>query len=150
MKKLSMILLLLFAVLATSCGIYGNYGFNYEQLSLIERGMDFKKVCSILGEPAFRDLDEDGEAWMFRALGTSGWSVVKVWFKEGKVTELKSYLEDTYPTKRSTETNHFEKKNDTTSKDSGTKVYVSPEGKHYVKMGSVVVTPEGKHIIVPN
>lgn len=38
---------------------------------------------------------------------------------------------------------------ESSDKSSETKVIVSPEGKHYIKMGSVVVTPEGKHIIVP-
>ena len=137
MKKMSVVLGLLLAVLVMGCGIYESYGFDYKQLSSIERGMSFKEVCTILGEPAFRDLNKEGEAWTFRAYTPAGWSAVKVWFKDGKVDEMKSYLEDTYPV--------------TTSRDksSETKVIVSPEGKHYIKMGSVVVTPEGKHIIVP-
>ena len=57
MKAKSIILLLLFAVSATGCGIYDiSYGFGYEQLARIERGMNLKEVCDILGEPILRDL----------------------------------------------------------------------------------------------
>ena len=97
MKKMSVVLGLLLAVLVMGCGIYESYGFDYKQLSSIERGMSFKEVCTILGEPAFRDLNKEGEAWTFRAYTPAGWSAVKVWFKDGKVDEMKSYLEDTYP-----------------------------------------------------
>ena len=91
MKKMSVVLGLLLAVLVTGCGIYESYGFDYKQLSSIERGMSFKEVCTILGEPAFRDLNKEGEAWTFRAYTPAGWSAVKVWFKDGKVDEMKSY-----------------------------------------------------------
>ena len=94
MKKMSVVLGLLLAVLVRGCGIYEGYGFDYKQLSSIERGMSFKEVCTILGEPAFRDLNKEGEAWTFRAYTPAGWSAVKVWFKDGKVDEMKSYLED--------------------------------------------------------
>lgn len=60
MKKMSVVLGLLLAVLVTGCGIYESYGFDYKQLSSIERGMSFKEVCTILGEPAFRDLNKEG------------------------------------------------------------------------------------------
>lgn len=92
MKKMSVVLGLLLAVLVMGCGIYESYGFDYKQLSSIERGMSFKEVCTILGEPAFRDLNKEGEAWTFRAYTPAGWSAVKVWFKDGKVDEMKSYL----------------------------------------------------------
>ena len=59
MKKMSVVLGLLFAVLVMGCGIYESYGFDYKQLSSIERGMSFKEVCTILGEPAFRDLNKE-------------------------------------------------------------------------------------------
>lgn len=52
MKKMSVVLGLLLAVLVMGCGIYESYGFDYKQLSSIERGMSFKEVCTILGEPA--------------------------------------------------------------------------------------------------
>ena len=130
MKKMSVVLGLLLAVLVMGCGIYESYGFDYKQLSSIERGMSFKEVCTILGEPA-------------------GWSAVKVWFKDGKVDEMKSYLEDTYPVTTSRDKSFMNEKKESSDKSSETKVIVSPEGKHYIKMGSVVVTPEGKHIIVP-
>ena len=137
MKKMSVVLGLLLAVLVMGCGIYESYGFDYKQLSSIERGMSFKEVCTILGEPAFRDLNK------------AGWSAVKVWFKDGKVDEMKSYLEDTYPVTTSRDKSFMNEKKESSDKSSETKVIVSPEGKHYIKMGSVVVTPEGKHIIVP-
>ena len=140
---------LLLAVLVMGCGIYESYGFDYKQLSSIERGMSFKEVCTILGEPAFRDLNKEGEAWTFRAYTPAGWSAVKVWFKDGKVDEMKSYLEDTYPVTTSRDKSFMNEKKESSDKSSETKVIVSPEGKHYIKMGSVVVTPEGKHIIVP-
>ena len=79
MKKMSVVLGLLLAVLVMGCGIYESYGFDYKQLSSIERGMSFKEVCTILGEPAFRDLNKEGEAWTFRAYTPAGWSAVKVW-----------------------------------------------------------------------
>lgn len=60
MKKMSVVLGLLLAVLVMGCGIYESYGFDYKQLSSIERGMSFKEVCTILGEPAFRDLNKEG------------------------------------------------------------------------------------------
>ena len=160
MKKKSFVLLLLCAALLTGCGIYSSYGFNYKQLAGIERGMTFKEVCAILGDPAFRDINAEDEAWTFRAHSVAGWSVVKVWFKEGKVTEMKSYLEDTYPVQPSKSSDSKSVKPFT----SGTKVGVSSDGKHYVdtgsvvvtsdgkhyiKTGSVVVTPEGKHIVIP-
>ena len=47
MKKMSVVLGLLLAVLVTGCGIYESYGFDYKQLSSIERGMSFKEVCTI-------------------------------------------------------------------------------------------------------
>ena len=149
MKKMSVVLGLLLAVLVTGCGIYESYGFDYKQLSSIERGMSFKEVCTILGEPAFRDLNKEGEAWTFRAYTPAGWSAVKVWFKDGKVDEMKSYLEDTYPVTTSRDKSFINEKKESSDKSSETKVIVSPEGKHYIKMGSIVVTPEGKHIIVP-
>ena len=62
MKKMSVVLGLLLAVLVMGCGIYESYGFDYKQLSSIERGMSFKEVCTILGEPAFRDLNKEGDS----------------------------------------------------------------------------------------
>lgn len=149
MKKLTIILLLLSAVLTTSCSIYNDFGFKYEQLSSIKQGMNFEEVCHILGKPAFRDLNKDGEMWTFRSYGLSGWSVVKVWFKEGKLTQMESYLENTCPTTHPAGNDFQKQQGKTANKKIESSIYVSPEGKHYVKMGSVVVTPEGKHIIVP-
>lgn len=46
-EKMSVVLGLLLAVLVMGCGIYESYGFDYKQLSSIERGMSFKEVCTI-------------------------------------------------------------------------------------------------------
>lgn len=94
MKKMSVVLGLLLTALVMGCGIYESYGFDYKQLSSIERGMSFKEVCTILGEPAFRDLNKEGEVWTFRAYTPTRWSAVKVWFKDGEVDEMQSYLEE--------------------------------------------------------
>lgn len=111
MKKMSVVLGLLLAVLVMGCGIYESYGFDYKQLSSIERGMSFKEVCTILGEPAFRDLNKE-ERLDIPRLYPAGWSAVKVWFKDGKVDEMKSYLEDTYPVTTSRDKSFMnEKKN---------------------------------------
>lgn len=148
MNKVSVLLLLLLAVSVSGCGIYSQYGFNYKQLSSIERGMTLEEVSATLGEPAFRDFNNEGEVLTFRELGAPGWSVVIVWFKEGKVTEMKSYLEKRYPEPPSRENNSMDEKKASSSKESSSKVIVTSDGKHYIKTGSVVITPEGKHIIL--
>lgn len=114
----------------------------------MERGMTLEDVSTTLGKPVFRDFNDEGEILTFRALGTYGWSVVKVWFKEGKVTEMKSYMEKACPAPPSNKIDSMNEDKDSSSKESDTKVIVTSDGKHYVKMGSVVVTPEGKHIII--
>ena len=43
MKKMSVVLGLLLAVLVMGCGIYESDGFDYKQLSSIERGIDVYK-----------------------------------------------------------------------------------------------------------
>lgn len=148
MNKVSVFLLLLLVILLSSCGIYNHYGFDYKQLSSVERGMTLEDVSATLGKPVFRDFNDEGEILTFRALGTYGWSVVKVWFKEGKVTEMKSYMEKVCPAPPSNKIDSMNEDKDSSSKESDTKVIVTSDGKHYVKMGSVVVTPEGKHIII--
>ena len=46
MKKMSVVLGLLLAVLVMGCGIYESYGFDYKQLSSIERGVyHFRRAC---------------------------------------------------------------------------------------------------------
>lgn len=150
MRKLSFVMGLLSVVLLTGCSIYGKYGFNYNQLKGIERGMNFEEVTAILGEPVFRNFDAERDSWTFRAWGKSGWTVVKVDFKDGKVSGMKSYLEETCRSSSSSAVvSGNENQNDCKKEDSSTKVIVSPEGKHYIKTGNVVVTPEGKHIVIP-
>lgn len=147
MDKVYVFLLLLLAALVSSCSIYNHYGYDYKQLSSLKPGMTFEEVTAVLGKPSFRDFNDEGEILTFRALGTPGWSVVKVKFQEGKVTEMKSYLQETYPEPSSNRISIGEHKK--SSEDSSSKVIVSPEGKHYIKMGSVIVTPEGKHMVIP-
>ena len=148
MDKVHVFLLLLLAVLASSCGIYNHYGFDYKQLGSLKPGMTFEEVTAVLGEPSFRDFNSEGETLTFRALGRPGWSVVKVKFKEGKVTEMKSYLQQTYSQPSSNTINSIGTNTDS-SQDSSSKVIVSPDGKPYIKMGSVIVTPDGDPIIIP-
>lgn len=128
MNKVSVFLLLLFTVLVTSCGIYNHYGFDYKQLSSVEKGMTLEEVSAALGKPAFRDFNNEGEVLTFRALGAPGYSVVKVWFKDGKVTEMKSYLEETYPEPSSRKVNSVDEQKDSSSKDSSSKVIVTSDG----------------------
>jgi hypothetical protein len=145
MKTSSAILLLLFAVLATSCGVYtSSYGYNSKQLGGIELGMEFKEVCGILGEPVLRDLDDEGEAWTFRANGNTGCSVVKIWFEDGKVMEMKSHLEGNYPSSSSIADHSSTVKK---SKDTGSKVSIGSDGKMYIETGSIVTSPDGKQYI---
>lgn len=149
MDKLSVFLLLLLAILLSSCGIYNNYGFNYKQLSSLEPGMTLGEVTAVLGDPSFRDFNNEGETLTFRALAAPGWSVVKVKFQEGKVTEMESYLEKPCPAPSSNTVNSVNENKGSSGKDSSTQVIVTSDGKHYIKTGSVVITPEGKHIIIP-
>lgn len=148
MDKVSVFLLLLLAILLSSCGTYNHYGFDYKQLSGVEQGMTLEEVSATLGKPVLRDFNNEGEVLTFQALGDYGWTVVKVWFKEGKVTEMKSYLENVSRELPSRKIDSMDEKKDSSGKESDTKVIVTSDGKHYVKMGSVVITPEGKHIII--
>ena len=66
--------------------------------------------------------------------------------KSGRNEELSGGYLSSY---HSRDKSFMDEKKESSDKSSETKVIVSPEGKHYIKMGSVVVTPEGKHIIVP-
>ena len=150
MKKVQLLLLLLSAVLSTGCSIYNSYGFSYDQLREVRQGMSFKEVTAVLGDPVYRDLDDKGESWEFRALGMTGWSVVKIWFKDEKVVEMKSYLEREHDCNKSQSkpvsglSNHeFKYSTDEISK---TEVLVTPDGKHALKIGSLIVTPDGQHI----
>ncbi|WP_300702604.1 hypothetical protein [Bacteroides sp.] len=148
MDKVSVFLLLLLAILLSSCGIYHEYGFRYKQLGSVEQGMALNEVTSVLGKPTFRDFNGEGETLTFRALGTTGWSVVKVKFKEGKVTEMKSYLENDFLLSPPRTTRAVSEKKVSSNDESSSKIIVSSDGKHYIKMGSIIVTPEGKHIII--
>lgn len=114
--------------------------------------MNFDQVCAILGTPQYRDLSSDGEAWTFRAPALGGSSVVKVWFKDGRLDEMKSYLETTQQSVTSRDVSSASEsskssKSSATSDD--TKIIVSSDGKHYIKTGSLLITPEGKHIHLP-
>jgi hypothetical protein len=79
-------------ILLGSC-ISSQAGFTNEQLLSIRKGMTLEQVTDVLGSPSYRTFNDKGEEWEFRVFVFSGWSVVKVYFVDGKVTEMKSYLE---------------------------------------------------------
>ncbi|MDE6348333.1 MAG: outer membrane protein assembly factor BamE [Bacteroides sp.] len=147
MKKISVFLALPLVLLLTGCSICR--GFDYRRLSRIERGMNFDQVCAILGTPQYRDLNSDGEAWTFRAPALGGSSVVKVWFKDGRLDEMKSYLETTQQSATLRDVSSASESSKSSATNSDTKIIVSSDGKHYIKTGSLLITPEGKHIHLP-
>ncbi|WP_291582324.1 outer membrane protein assembly factor BamE [Bacteroides sp.] len=92
MKKIHTFGILLMIILFGSC-ITARVGFTNEQLLSVRKGMTLEQVTDVLGSPAYRSFDDKGEEWEFRTMVLSGWSVVTVRFVDGKVTEMKSYLE---------------------------------------------------------
>lgn len=92
MKKIYTFSILLMMILLGSC-ITTQAGYTNEQLSGIHKGMTLEQVTEILGSPSYRSFDDKSEKWEFRTMVLSGWSVVSVYFVDGKVTEMKSYLE---------------------------------------------------------
>lgn len=142
MKKCQVILLLLLTVLFSSC--YTNR-ISYQYMERIQPGMSRKEVVAILGEPNYRSFDMKCEILEFRN-SEYGSKVIKIWFVDNKVTEMKGYLENYDSIHHNGGETEKEKKEDKpTEKDTSTKTRVTTDGKHIVQMGSIIVTPEGKH-----
>ena len=108
MKKIHTFGILLLMMMLVGC-VTAGVGFTNEQLSGIHRGMTLEQVKEVLGAPAYRRVDDKGEEWEFRVMVLSGWSVVRVRFVDGKVTEMKSYLERDKDCHARTENNKIEK-----------------------------------------
>lgn len=145
MKKSQTFLLLLLAILFSSCY---TTKISYKNLDLIERGMFPKEVIAILGEPSYRNFDDKDEILEFRSSEYGTAKVVRIRFVDNRVVEMKSYL-DSYDSCRDRDKTTKEKKEEKSSeKDTSSKVRVSADGKHFLQSGSIIVTPEGKHEIV--
>lgn len=108
MKKIHTFGILLMIILFSSC-VTARVGFTNKQLLSIRKGMTLEQVTDILGSPSYRTFNDKGEEWEFRALVISGWSVVTVYFVDGKVTEMKSYLEKESDCHTRTDKNKIEK-----------------------------------------
>lgn len=91
MKKIHTFGILLMTVLLTAC-IVPQIGFSNEQLLGVHKGMTQEQVTEILGNPAHRSFDDEGEVWEFRAYGRYGLSIVLVSFADARVTKMKSYM----------------------------------------------------------
>lgn len=145
MKKSQVILFLLLTVLLSSC--YTNR-ISYQYMERIQPGMSRKEVVAILGEPIYRSFDAKCEILEFRN-SEYGSKVIKIWFVDNKVTEMKGYLENCDSIHHNGGEIEKEKKEDkSTEKDTSSKIRVTTDGKHIVQMGSIIVTPEGKHEMV--
>lgn len=144
MKKSQTILLLLLAVLFSSC--YTLNRISYQYMERIQPGMSPKEVVVILGEPSYRSFDTKCEILEFRDYEYGTAKVIKIWFVDNKVTEMKGYL-DKYDSihRNEVETEKEKKEDKSTEKDTSSKIRVTTDGKHIVQMGSIIVTPEGKH-----
>ena len=108
MKKIHTFGILLMMILLGSC-ISSQAGFTNEQLLSIRKGMTLEQVTDVLGSPSYRTFNDKGEEWEFRVFLFSGWSLVKVYFVDGKVTEMKSYLEKGSDCHTRTDKNKIEK-----------------------------------------
>ena len=144
MKGKHWILLVLLALLNCSC-ITSRYGFNASQLQKIQLGMNLAEVKSILGEPNYRNLNKESEEWEFRALGTTGWSVVKIKFEGDKLVKMKSYLDDDSYLERRHQDCEEKEEEKSSDKESTSKVWVTSDGKHIVQSGNMFVMPDGTH-----
>lgn len=98
MKKIHLLSILVMLLVASSC-ITSRVGFSREQLMAVHKGMTLKQVTEVLGSPTYRNFDDKGEIWEFRVLVLEGYSVASVRFIDGKVSEMKTYLERDCPAK---------------------------------------------------
>ena len=108
MKKIHTFGILLLMMMLVGC-VTAGVGFTNLQVSGIHRGITLEQVNGVLGAPAYWSFDDKGEEWEFRVMVLSGWSVVRVRFVDGKVTEMKSYLERDKDCHTRTENNKIEK-----------------------------------------
>lgn len=133
MKKSQVILLLLLAVLFSSC--YTNR-ISYQYMERIQPGMSRKEVVAILGEPIYRSFDAKCEILEFRDSEYGTAKVIKIWFVDNKVTEMKGYL-DKYDSihHNGGETEKEKKEDKSTEKDTNSKIRVTTEGKHETVVG---------------
>lgn len=147
MKKIQVIWLLLPWVLLSGCF---TSRINYEKMSYIQRGMSAKEVIAILGKPSYRSFDDKSEMLEFRNNEYSTSEVVKVWFVDNKVVEMKSYLDkyDDGCSRRTKTEESDEKEKKDSGKSTTAKVRVTTDGKHIVQTGKLIVTPDGKHEMV--
>lgn len=145
MKKIQSMLWLLSVVLFSSC--FTTSSISYKKMNSIQRGMSPKEVVAIMGEPSYRSFNDKGEMLEFRDYKYVPAQVVKIWFVDNRVVEMKGYLDKSEDgCNRRKETEEDEKKEEKKSeKSSSTKVRVTTDGKHVVQIGSLIVTPEGNH-----
>ncbi len=142
MKKIQRLLFLLPVILFSSCF---TSQLSYNNMNNIRRGMSPEEVIAVLGEPRYRSFNDKGEILEFRDHEYTASKVVKIWFVDNKVVEMKGYLDrgDSGCRKGTKTTDEEEKKS--SEEISSAKVRVTMEGKHVVQVGSLIVTPDGKH-----
>ncbi|MFV0588438.1 hypothetical protein [Bacteroides reticulotermitis] len=148
MKKTQSILLLLLVVVFSSCY---TTKITYKYMERIQRGMSPKEVKAILGEPTYRSFDDKGEILEFRSSEYGPAKTIKIRFVDDKVVEMQSYLDRYYDNNCGSgvkEVKEDKKKPESSEKDTSTQVRVTTDGKHVLKVGSIVVTPEGNHEVV--
>lgn len=90
MKKNQIFLLLLLAMLLSSCY---TTKISYKNLERIERGMFPKEVIAILGKPSYRNFDDKDEILEFRSSEYGTAKVARIRFVDNRVVEMKSYLD---------------------------------------------------------
>lgn len=147
MKKKPTFLLFLLIVLFSSC--YSGSLLTYKNMNLIQRGMSAEEVIAILGTPNYRSFNDKGEILEFRSSEYGPAKTVKIRFIDDEVVEMQSYLDQYYNEPRTGEKLIKEEdKEKKTEKETSSQVRVTKDGKHVVKIGSIVVTPEGKHEVV--
>lgn len=145
MKKIESLLFLLPVILFSSCF---TSQLSYKKMNNIQRGMSPKEVIAVLGEPSYRSFNDKGEILEFRDYEYSASKVIKIWFVDNKVVEMKGYLDrcDSGCANRPKAAKSDEKKEKASDEEtSSTKVRVTTDGKHVIQIGSLVVTPDGKH-----
>lgn len=119
--------------------------YTAEQLAKVERGMTMQEIQAIFGKPNYRGFDEHSETWTYLKATLIGWAVVRIEFKDNRVTAMQNYLEPTYS---NNQPNQPAPSDGGRRNDGKSRILIGSDGKHYIKMGNILVTPEGKHIIL--